>query len=169
MIILNKIESIIKSIKNRTKIIWYKLKYGKRLKIGKNVVFRKGFTLYIEKDAYVEIGDKNFFNNYCTIDCMGKIIIGQHNLFGENVKIYDHNHLFNNKNINRGSNYTIDEINIGKENWIGTNVTILRHTNLGNYNVIAAGTVLNKHIDDDNIVSNVGNSEYNIQKIRYKG
>lgn len=161
-----KIESVIKYIKNKFIIFYYKLKFGKRLKIGKNIRFRKGFTLYISEDGFVEIGDKCFFNNYCTIDCMGKISIGEHNLFGENVKIYDHNHDFSNVDKNRGTNFVINEINIGNNNWFGSNIVVLKNTKLGNNNVVSAGTVLNDSFDNDIIISN--SREYKVKEINYK-
>ena len=58
------------------KLAYYKLKYGKRLKVGKGVHFRKGFIVNISKDGQLEIGDRTFFNNNCSINCHCKIKIG---------------------------------------------------------------------------------------------
>lgn len=167
-IIINKIESLFKLILNKIKIFYYKIKYGKRLKIGKGVRFRNGFKLFISNSGYVEIGNKCFFNSFCTIDCMGKIIIKEHNLFGENVKLYDHNHLFEQKKINRGTNYKIGEISIGNNNWIATGVIILKDVSIGDNNVVSAGTILSGKFKNDLIITNQGNKEYNIKKIQYK-
>lgn len=166
-IIVNKMESIFKLILNKIQIFYFKLKYGKRLKIGKRVRFRKGFRLFISDDGYVEIGNNCFFNNFCTIDCMGKIIIQEHNLFGENVKLYDHNHLFDKKTVNRGTNYKIGKITIGNNNWIGTGVIVLKNVVLGNNNVIGAGTVLSGEFKDDLIVTSQSSKKYNIKEIQY--
>lgn len=167
-IIFNKIESAIKYLKNMILIFYYKVKYGKRLKIGKKVRFRKGFTLYIAPDAYLEIGDRCFFNNYCSIICRKKIIIGEHNLFGESVKMYDHNHAFNNQEINRGTTYKEGEIIIGNNNWFATHVVILKNTKVGNNNVISAGSIINSKFESDMIISNKGNREYETVPIRYE-
>lgn len=76
------------------KKIFYKIIYGKHIKFGKGITFRKGFSLVIEDGAFVTIGDGCFFNNYCSINAKKRIDIGNNCLFGENVKIYDHNHIF---------------------------------------------------------------------------
>lgn len=93
--IIQLMENAFRKCKNKTKILFWKIKYGKRIKIGKNFEFRKSLIININKNGYLEIGDNNFFNNYCSINCHNKIYIGKNNSFGENVKIYDHNHEFN--------------------------------------------------------------------------
>ena len=63
------------------KKIFYKIIYGKRIKFGKKVTFRKGFSIVIEDGATVEIGDGCFFNNYCSINAKEGIKIGANCLF----------------------------------------------------------------------------------------
>ena len=77
MLILKLYYHILAEIKK----VFYKLIYGKRIKFGKGVTFRKGFSLMIEKNAYVEIGEGCFFNNYCSINAMNKIKIGNNCIF----------------------------------------------------------------------------------------
>ncbi len=43
-------------------------------------------------EAQLIIGDNVFMNNYCSINCLDEIEIGENTLFGEGVKLYDHNH-----------------------------------------------------------------------------
>src|SRR4051812_4748579 len=38
------------------------------------------------------IGNNVFWNNHCSVNCMFDISIGENVMFGEAVKIYDHNH-----------------------------------------------------------------------------
>lgn len=166
IVVFNKIESLIRVIIIKIKLIYYKAKYGSRLKIGKRIRFRKGFSLHISKDAKVEIGDNVFFNRRCTIDALKEISIGNHNLFGEDVKIYDHNHVFNNKNINRGNNFSSRPVIIGENNWIGSNVVILKKAKIGNNNVIGANTNISFEIDNDSIVK-VNECKYVVEKIKY--
>lgn len=164
--ICNFIENTIKFLRIKTKIVYWKIKYGKRIKIGKKFHFRKGLNINISKDGYLEIGNNNFFNNYCSINCRYKIIIGDNNLFGENVKIYDHNHVFNDKNIDIRKNFTKGEILVGNTNWIASNVIILQKTALGNNNVISNNVVLNEKYYDETIIKN--NANIIIKKIVYK-
>ena len=60
----NKIESLVRLILIKIKLIYYKIKYGKRFKYGRKLRFRKGFRLFIDKNAYVNIGNNVFFNQY---------------------------------------------------------------------------------------------------------
>ena len=47
--------------------VFYKLLYGRRLQIIKNVTWRRGFSIMMSKEARVVIGDNCFFNNDCSI------------------------------------------------------------------------------------------------------
>lgn len=150
--IINIIEYIIRIFIIKYKIVYWKLKYGKRIKIGKKLRFRKGFIINISKEGYLEIGDNNFFNNYCSINCHKYIKICNNNLFGEGVRIYDHNHIFNDTKVNIKEEFSCHEINIGNYNWIGSGCIVLSKTELGNRNVIGAGVVLNKQYKDKALV-----------------
>ena len=161
------IEYIGNFIRMKSKILYWKLKYGKRIKIGKHLKFRKRFHINITNEGYLEIGNNNFFNNDCSINCHEKIIIGNDNLFGENVRTYDHNHVFNNKNIDMKKNFTTNVIEIGNCNWICTNVVILKQAKIGNYNVIGAGKIVSRKYDDDNIIKTIEDNEI-IQRINYR-
>ena len=89
--IIKFIENVFRWIKIKISILYWKLKYGKRIKIGRNFRFRKSLIINISKGGHLEIGNNNAFNNYCSINCHKLIKIGNNNMFGENVKIYDFN------------------------------------------------------------------------------
>lgn len=160
--IIEKFNNIIK----KCKLTFYKFKYGRQLEIGKNINFRKGFIINISKDGFLKIGDNNFFNNYCSINCHDSIIIGDDNIFGENVKIYDHNHVFNNLSKNIKEEFATSKIVIGNNNWIGSNVVILSKTKMKNKNVIGAGVILNETIESDKLVKSY--RENIVEEIKYK-
>ena len=127
--------------------------YGKRFHHGKRFKFRKGFSLGIEGQGHVEVGDDCFFNNYCSIVSQGNIKIGDGTIFGENVKIYDHNHRFN--DITRPikvQGYSVGTVEIGNHCWIGSNVTILKGTKIGDNCVIGAGCVVSGEIPNGMIL-----------------
>ena len=75
----------------------YRLLYLKKFQFGARLTFRDGFHLLIEKSGKVIIGNHVFFNNFCSINAMLSVTIGDDCIFGENVKIYDHNHCYQNK------------------------------------------------------------------------
>lgn len=148
------------------KKIIYKIIYRNHVKFGKKVTFRCGFSLMIEKGAYVKIGDGCFFNKFCSINAMENIEIGNNCLLGENVKIYDHNHVFKIKEKDiKKQGFKHEKIVIGDNCWIGTNAVILKGVTIGENTVVGAGVVLNQNINKNCIVKNENN--YLVEKIKY--
>ena len=134
------------------KKIFLKVIYGKKILISKNVTFRKSFSIAIENDGKIQIGKNCFFNNYCSINSMASIKIGDNCIFGENVKIYDHNHRFNQKDkLIKNQGYSIAPIEIGKNCWIGSNVIILKGVKIGDNSVIGAGSIVKENIENNMI------------------
>lgn len=164
--IFNTLEKIMRGFKIYLKMFYYKLKYGRRLKIGKGVHFRKGFIINISKNGKVEIGDNTFFNNYCSINCHDKITIGKNNLFGEGVKIYDHNHIFNDKSVNMKKAYKTHPVEIGNRNWFGSNIVILSKAKIGNNNVFAANIVINSELKSNYLVKQ--KTSMDVERIDYR-
>lgn len=136
------------------KIIFYKLIYGNKLTYGKKLTFRKGFSLIIEgENAKVKIGENVFFNNFCTLASMENITIGSNTIFGENVKIYDHNHEFKNAVIpikNQGCNS--ESITIGENCWIASNTIILKEVIIGTHCITGAGNIVYKDVVDNSVL-----------------
>ena len=134
------------------KYIVYKLIYTDRFVLGKGTTWRKGFSLMIDKSACVKIGERCFINNYCSINALGNITIGDGTIMGENVKIYDHNHKFRDKDKSlKEQGYTIGSVGIGKNCWIGSNVVILKDVTIGDNVVVAAGIVVRDSIPSNKI------------------
>ena len=136
------------------KLIFFKIIYRNKLSYGQKFTFRKGFSLIIDgKDAKVKIGDNVFFNNFCTIAAMESVTIGNNTIFGENVKIYDHNHQYKNPDIAiKNQGYNSEKITIGENSWIASNVVILKGVTIGNHSIIGAGVVVYKDVPDHSIL-----------------
>ena len=100
------------------KKVWLKLIYGNAVVFGKGVTWRSHFHLAIEPKAKVEIGEHCFFNHDCSISAMQQVTIGANTLFGENVRIYDHNHRFRQAKNIADQGYTMGAVSIGKNCWI---------------------------------------------------
>lgn len=137
------------------KMFAIKMLYGKRFQPDEGFAFRKGFEVNLATDkAKVIIGKKVFFNNYCSINCHERIEIGDNCIFGESVKIYDHNHKF--RDINKtimSQGYSVKNVTIGKNCWIGSNACILPGSKIGDNVIIGAGTVISGTIPDGMIVT----------------
>jgi acetyltransferase-like isoleucine patch superfamily enzyme len=128
----------------------------KELRIGENVVVRKCCNFVLHPDASLIINDGVFLNNYCSISCLGRIEIGTNTMFGEGVKIYDHNHSYSYDdtgvlNIER-DHFTIGNIKIGSNCWIGSNVTILNDVEIGDNVIIGANSLIYKSVKSNSIV-----------------
>lgn len=63
-------------------------------KFGKKVYIKRGFRVQVDDKGILEIDDRTFFDFFCSIAVQNRILIGSDCLFGESVKIYDHNHVF---------------------------------------------------------------------------
>lgn len=103
----------------------------------------------------IVIGKDVFFNHYCSLYAMNEITIGEGTIFGENVKIYDHNHCYKETSLPiKAQGYTSAPIRIGKHCWIASNVTILKGVTIGDNCIIGAGCVIYKDVPEDSVIIN---------------
>ncbi len=138
------------------KRILYCLVYNKKLSFGAKSTWRKGFSIMIGNEGRIHIGKNCFFNNYCSIASLGFIEIGDNSIFGENVKIYDHNHKFHKENTIDSQGYSVGSVRIGNDCWIGSGSIILKGAVIGDGCVIGAGVVVSETIPPYSILKNRG-------------
>lgn len=137
------------------KIIIYKLLFGRRLCFPLSSTFRERFNLTL-KDGTINIGKHVFFNHDCSLSCNGSsITIGDGTLFGECVKIYDHNHRYNDTSLHiKQQGFDSAPIRIGEHCWIASNVVILKGVTIGDNSVIGAGCIVYKDVPPNSVVIN---------------
>lgn len=174
---------MISKMKNIIKLLIIKMKYGKALNLN-NLNYNLNFDteIVIDKGGWVElgyistqtnvhlicrkgelkIGDSVSFNHNCIVVCRKNIKIGDKCIFGPNVCIYDHDHIFGIKGIKPGI-YNCADVTIGEGCWIGAGVIILKGTHIGKNCVIGAGTIVSGEIVDNSLV--VANRENRISTI----
>lgn len=126
---------------------------------NKNISFGKGFRITNSVINYrageLLIDDGFFMNRNGSINCHHKIQIGKSCLIGENVHIYDHNHIFKEKNRAIAAQGFKDKaVKIGDYCWIGTGVTILGGVTIGDNVVIGANCLIYHDIPSNTIVKN---------------
>lgn len=114
-----------------------------RITIGKKIMIRGPVYINAINGGIIDIGKNVFFNRNCSVTSMGKIIIGDFCMFGNNVVVVDHDHNFTNGNLNE---YIKSEIKIGNNVWIGANSTILRGVTIGDNSIIGANSLVNKDV-----------------------
>ena len=140
-------------------IVFYPGAHKAKISISKLCVFRRGCILSVEGEGHISIGENSFFNNNCSLTSIGSILIGKNNLFGEGVKIYDHNHVYIDLNEpiqNQG--FQIGNIIIGNNCWIGSNCIILNNVTIGDNVIIGANNLVYKSIPANTIVKSNQNS-----------
>ena len=126
------------------------------LRIFENVVVRKSCNFVMYPNSRLTIHRKVFINNYCSVNCLGSIEIGENTLLGEGVKMYDHNHDFRwtddkQLQVDR-DDFKIGYIKIGRNCWIGSNVTILKDVEIGDNVIIGANCLIYKSVPANSIV-----------------
>ena len=126
-----------------------------QLELGTRVNFKKYCNVLLFPNSKLIIEENVFFNNYCSINCLGEIRIGLNCIFGEGVKLYDHNHkheYVNGELKVARDDYNIGSIVIGNNCWIGSNVTILKNVVIGDNVIIGANVLIYKSIASNSII-----------------
>lgn len=172
---MEKIFLLYKIMRSYLIIFKYKLIYGKRFQInlrgkvyfGKNTEIKIGEKASLIIENNFNCRDNNNFNitsGICTIEtgvfmnngnslnCREEIFIGENTIFGEGIKIYDHDHIFTRGELVKNTGFKASEIKIKENVWIGSNVIILRGSTIGKNSVIGAGTIVKELIEDNMVV-----------------
>lgn len=132
-----------------------RLSNSNKVKFGKRVLVNSGFVCTTLGGGNIIIGEDVFFNNNCSIHSRCKVIIGDNCLFGEGVKIYDHNHIHNlDGTLFRNQGFKSREVVIGKNVWIASNVIILQGVSIGDNCVIGAGCIIHTNVPSNSVVIN---------------
>jgi acetyltransferase-like isoleucine patch superfamily enzyme len=121
------------------------------LKIGDRFICRTDCKLMLFENAKLNIGDDVFFNHGVSVNAMSSIDIKSRTIVGENVKIYDHNHTYDENGV-LSTSFNCAKVTIGENCWIASNVVILKGVTIGNGSVVGAGCVINKDIPERSIV-----------------
>lgn len=129
-------------------------KFNKNITIGKGLRLRKNVSLNVNGGG-LTIGKGAFINSNSSINVRERVDIGDFFLCGENVHIYDHNHVFSNKSLPVAEQgFKARPVKIGNNVWIGSNVTILSGVSIGDNCVIGANCLIYKSIPSNQIVKN---------------
>lgn len=112
-----------------------------------------------EKNVYLtarggtlRVGNNCSFNRNNIIIAHKLIKIGRNTVFGPNICIYDHDHVFN-ENGKIPNKYNCSSVIIGNNVWVGAGVIILRGTQIGDNCIIGAGCVISGFIPSNSVVT----------------
>ncbi len=123
------------------------LRYPGNISIGDEVVVKEGARICsCNEQATITVGNRTTVGYHTFIFASEKIEIGNDCLIAPFVYIVDSNHqIKKDRNINEQPNETAP-ISIGNDVWIASHVTILKGVQIGDGAVIAANSVVNKHV-----------------------
>nr|WP_242527781.1 DapH/DapD/GlmU-related protein [Enterobacter roggenkampii] len=77
---------------------------------------------------------------------MHHIQVGKNTIFGESVKVYDHDHSIDENYIVNKNDFVTSPVIIGANCWIGSNTIILKGVNIVDNVVIGANSLVNKSV-----------------------
>ncbi|HEY0334209.1 MAG TPA: acyltransferase [Stenotrophomonas sp.] len=115
-----------------------------------SIIVRRNLSVFCD-DGTVSIGRGVFFNNNCSLNAMARISIGEDTLFGEGVKVYDHDHVIGPDRRVAKAQFSIAPVSIGNHCWIGSNAVILKGVTLCDGVTIGAGAIVTRSIDKPGI------------------
>ena len=122
-----------------------------KILFGNYCSIRDFTSVKANKNASIIIGNHVFFNRNCTVCASENIRIDDNCIFGPNVCIYDHNHLFDYCGV-KHDEYKTSPIYIMHDCWIGANVTVLKGVTIGECSIIGAGVVLKENVPPHSLV-----------------
>lgn len=131
----------------------------------KNIIYGKGFTCGVgcrlnpSANGTIKIGCDFVMGDYCQIEAMESVIIGNNVLLASRIYIGDSSHgSYSGKEqavpmIPPNQRKIVSNpIVIGDNVWIGNGVSILSGVNIGSGAVIGAGSVVTKDVPENTIV-----------------
>ena len=138
-------------------------KKGKIFYLGKNarLLTSKGGKIILGNHSFISertcfgahnggriiVGENNYFSSNNNIVCLKEIVIGDNNLFGQNVIVIDHNHCYSNKNqLICKQGYNCQKIIIGSDCWFCANVVVCKGVTIGNHIVVGANSVVDSDL-----------------------
>lgn len=100
----------------------------------------------------IYIGENVFVNREFNIEGNGELRIGNNIDFGPNCRILLGGHIIGDNN-HRAGDSIIYSVSVGDGCWIGANALILGNTDVGEGVVIAAGSVVIRHVPSNVLVA----------------
>ena len=127
-----------------------RLSSGGRLILGKRVGIRDKVILN-STGGIITIGDQVFINDFTCINSRDEVTIGNNSIIGQGVKIYDHDHDYQN---NLQKDFICSPVVIDHDVWLGSDAIILRGSYIGEHSIVGAATLLKGDVEPYHIVVN---------------
>ncbi|WP_342646847.1 acyltransferase [Mucilaginibacter sp. CSA2-8R] len=123
--------------------------------IHEGVACRGGLNFVFNNNSLIEVGENTYFNNNCSVNALESVQIGSNCLFGEGVKVYDHNHQFRQEGVlTKDQGYSTAAVKIGDNCWLGSNVVVLKGVVIGDNCVIGANCTVYQNVPANSVLVN---------------
>jgi acetyltransferase-like isoleucine patch superfamily enzyme len=140
---------------------------NRRARFGAGCDIRRGSTLVMERNGWVEFGPNCILDRFLTVECVGVLRVGANVIFGHNctiaaresiligddcliaemVSIRDHDHRLDRLDVpTRDQGAVCSPVRIGRNVWLGSKVTVLKGVTIGENAVIGANSVVTRDI-----------------------
>lgn len=132
-------------------IRYFNLRYfsnscGVNIYIGNNVVIKNKYNL--------SIGDNVSIHDFCYIDALGGILIGNNVSIAHQTSILSFNHTWDNSCLPIKYNpIEMKPVIINDDVWIGCGVRIMPGVTIGSRCVVAAGSIVTKNVPPGSLVA----------------
>jgi len=122
--------------------------------IGKNVKFYPSlFILFPEK---LRIGDNSTLHEFSILECKGEVEIGSNTSIAHKFSLLSSTHKYSLEGKSfRTMGLESKHTKIGNDVWIGAGVVVTYGVNIGDYAIIGAQTLVNKHCETFGIYGGV--------------
>jgi acetyltransferase-like isoleucine patch superfamily enzyme len=133
-----------------------RVKNPRRVTMGPGAAVRSYAFLKATGDGgTIRIGARSLVGEFCVLDAMGSIEIGDGVLIAPGCHISDANHGIAAGIPIRDQQQTVSSVRIGNDVWIGAGAKILSGVNISDGAVVAAGAVVREDVPAEAVVGGV--------------
>ncbi len=125
-----------------------------KVTIEENVILKDNNAIRIRQNGELILKKNVHISDYCSINCIEKIEIGEDSGIAEGCKFYDHDHAFVTEPQYewKQNEFNTAPIIIGKNVKIYSEVTILKGVTIGDNCIIGAKCIINRSIPANSII-----------------
>lgn len=168
------IGKLIKWTASATRVAAAKARLGRRLRLphggkpvylgrGARLVVEEGGSMELERGAYVDdrcrlqvcagarmsLGEGCYLNTNCRVVAAESVSVGAHTMFGPNVCVFDHDHVFDAEGVH--GDLASAPIAIGDRCWLGANVLVTKGASIVDGVCVGGGSVVVRSLGEPGV------------------
>ena len=116
---------------------------GGVMELGRGAYIDDRCRLQVSAGAHMSVGEGCYLNTNCRMVAAEDIIIGARTMFGPNVCVFDHDHVFDSDGVH--AELVSAPITVGERCWLGANALVTKGVTLGDRICIGGGSSSRVH------------------------